>query len=101
MKKNVTINKKAYGVKPVTFNAICELEDLGLSIVNIKDIKKNLFSTYRACFAFHSGLPLEVAGEEMSEHLCNGGGLEDFVPFFEAVLESDFFKYLAKNQATE
>lgn len=101
MKKNVTINKKAYGVKPVTFNAICELEDLGLSFVDLKDFKKNVFSTYRACFAFHSGLPLEVAGEEMAEHLCNGGKLEDFQPFLEAVLESDFFNRLAKNQATE
>lgn len=101
MKKNVTINKKAYGVKPVTFNSICELEDLGLSIVSLKDFKKNIFSTYRACFSFHSGLPIELAGEEMSEHLCNGGTLDDFQPFLEAVVESDFFKRLAKNQATE
>lgn len=101
MKRNVTINKKAYGVKPVTFNAICELEELGLSLATLKDFKKNVFGTYRACFAFHSGLPVEVAGEEMGEHLCNGGTLDDFQPFFEAVLESDFFKRLAKNQATE
>ena len=99
MKKNVTINKKAYGVKNVDFNAICELEKAGLSIAKLENFKDNIFGSYRACFAFHSGLPIELAGDEMQEHLINGGKLDDFQPFFEAVIESDFFKRLAENQA--
>ena len=99
MKRNVTINKKAYGVKKIDFNAICELEDYGVSLADLATFKKKPFSLFRGCFAFHSGLTLEQASNEMEQHLVDGGTFDDFQPFVDALVESDFFDKLAKSQA--
>lgn len=95
MSKNIIVNSKDYKCKEINFNAICELEELGFSITNI-NLKKNLFSTLRACFAFHSGLPLEIASKEIENHLANGGDLEDLMPFVESIVTSDFFDKMQK-----
>ena len=99
MKKSVTINGKNYEVKEIDFNAICELEECGVSLGDLSVFKKKPFTLYRGCFAYHSGLEMEQASKEMENHLVNGGTFEDFIPFVEALTESDFFDKLAKSQA--
>ena len=99
MKKSVTINGKNYKVKEIDFDAICDLEEYGVYIGDIAMFRKKPFTLYRGCFAFHSGLELEQASKEMENHLVNGGTFEDFIPFVEALTESDFFDKLAKSQA--
>lgn len=98
MKRNVTINKKAYGVKEVTFDAVCELEQLGVSIFDFSNLKGKMFTLSRGCFAFHSGLTLEEASVEIQEHLLNGGELGDFEPFIEAITQTGFFDQLLKSR---
>ena len=92
MNKEIIINEKSYTLKKIDFSAICLLEDLGFSA---SDLKAKTFSSIRACFAFHAGLDLIKAGEEIEAHIKNKGKFEDFAPFITSVIESDFFQSLS------
>lgn len=92
MNKEIIINGKSCNLKKVDFSAICTLEELGFSV---NDLKSRTFSAVRACFAFHSGLDLIKASEEIEAHLKNKGKFEDFAPFLTSVVESDFFQSLS------
>ena len=92
MNKEISINGKNYELKKIDFSAICILEDLGFSA---SDLKGKTFSSIRACFAFHSGLDLIKAGQEIESHIKNKGKFEDFAPFITSVVESDFFQSLS------
>jgi hypothetical protein len=92
MNKEIIINGKSYKLRKIDFSAICLLEELGFSA---SDLKSRTFSSIRACFAFHSGLDLIKAGEEIEAHIKNKGKFEDFAPFITSVVESDFFQSLS------
>ena len=92
MNKEIIINGKNYSLKKIDFSAICTLEELGFSVA---EVKSKTFMSYRACFAFHSGLDLIKAGEEIEAHIKNKGKMADLNPFLNAVLESDFFQNLS------
>lgn len=93
MNKNITINGKEYQLKPIDFNAVCQLEELGFSVA---DLKNRTFNAIRSCFAFHSNLDLEKSGKELEAHLKNGGKQQDFATIIQVVIESDFFQNLSK-----
>lgn len=93
MKKTVVVNGKEIAIKKIDFNAVCELEDLGFNITNIKD---KTFSTIRALVAFNMGIDVVKASAEIEEHLKNGGTITDLTPMIEAVADSDFFQSLTK-----
>jgi hypothetical protein len=92
MNKEIIINGKSYNLKKIDFSAICTLEELGFSA---NELKGKTFSSIRACFAFHSGLDVIKAGQEIEEHIKNKGKFEDFAPFVTSVVESDFFQNLS------
>lgn len=92
MNNEIKINGKNYKLKEVDFNGICVLEDLGFSAA---EIKSKTFSSMRACFAYHAGLDLVSASKEIEEHFKNKGKFEDFAPFIEKVVNSDFFQNLS------
>lgn len=92
MNKEYIVNGKSYTLKKIDFSAICLLEELGFST---SELKGKTFSAMRACFAFHSGLDLIKAGEEIEAHIKAKGKLEDIAPFLTSVLESDFFQSLS------
>jgi hypothetical protein len=94
--KKITINSKDYKIKNVDFNAICELEDLGLSI---SDLKKRSLSTIRALVAFYGEMDIDTAGQEIMEHLKKGGSMKDFAPLIDSLVDSDFFQ--AMRQSSE
>lgn len=88
--KKITINSKDYKLdKAIDFNAICELEDLGLSVTNIK---KTNMSALRALLAWYGDMTPDEAGYEILEHLKNGGSFDDCVPLINCLLDSDFFQ---------
>lgn len=91
--KEVVINGQKVAIKKIDFNAVCELEDLGFSILGLKE---KTFGAMRALVAFNEGISLEEAGKQIQEHLKNKGKLEDLAPLFEAVAESDFFQSLTE-----
>lgn len=95
--KKITINSKDYNLdKAIDFNAICELEDLGLSV---PALKKPSMSAFRALLAWFGDITVEQAGAEIMAHLRSGGSFDDCVPLMEALVESDFFR--ATQQSVE
>lgn len=95
--KKITINSKDYNLdKVIDFNAICELEDLGLSV---PALKKSSMSAFRALLAWFGDITVEQAGAEIMAHLRNGGSFDDCAPLMEAFVESDFFR--ATQQSVE
>ena len=57
--KKFTINNKQYKAKEIDFNAICDLEDEGLSL---SDIQNKPMSAVRAYFTICYGGDKEAAG---------------------------------------
>lgn len=92
--KTITINNKEYNIKKIDFNALCELEDLGFAI---SEVKNKTFKTLRALVAFVADCDVEKASEIIEQHLKNGGGkIDDFTPLFTMVSESDFFRNISQ-----
>lgn len=88
--KKITINSKDYNIdKAIDFNGICELEDLGLSL---SDLKKTKMTSIRALLAYMGGIDTDTAGSEIMEHIKNGGSFDDFTPLINSLVESDFFQ---------
>lgn len=101
-KKNTfVINGKTYTAAPIDFNAMCALEDVGVSVM---DMNKKPMSTARAYFAlcYDGGDDAEAAGKEIEAHIINGGELTNLVNAMNAEIQkSGFFQALNKRQETE
>ncbi len=97
--KKITINSKDYNIdKVIDFNAICELEDLGLSL---SDLKKTKMTSIRALLAYVGGMDTDTAGAEIMEHLKKGGSFDDFTPLINSLVESDFFQATRQSNTEE
>ena len=97
----MTINGKTYKEPELDFNAICDLEELG---VNIFQADRRRFSICRAYFAYVAGIDLEDAGKEIEAHMSNGGKFMDvYEAMTKSLTESGFFKASRKalNEETE
>ena len=90
MNKKITVNSKDYNLnKEIDFNAICELEEYGLSLGNIKNSK---MTSIRALLSFVADISPDEAGVEIMEHLKNGGSIADLAVLINYLTESDFFR---------
>ena len=97
--KKITINSKDYNIdKVIDFNGICELEELGLSL---SDLKKTKMTSIRALLAYVGGMDTDTAGAEIMEHLKKGGSFDDFTPLIDSLVESDFFQATRQPNAEE
>ena len=100
MRKEIIINGKHYEPKELTYNEVCLFEEaFGLSIEEYNQ-KPNAFT--RAYMAICMNCSLEEAGQEITNHVINGGKIEDPInAFSEALTESDFFLALLKGTEEE
>ena len=99
MTRTFTVNGKLYQAREITFNAICELEDAGVSLT---EIESKPISTVRSYFAICLGGNKEVAGQEIEKHIINGGNLDEIMTAFrEELADSDFFQALTKTANEE
>lgn len=97
--KTFTINGKEYKSKMIDFNLVCDLEDMGVSIVNIDGKDMSLIRGY---FGLCAGLTKEKAGKEIEAHLTNGGKFDELMELIKFEMEnSDFFRNLKKTAETE
>ena len=97
MYKKITVNSKDYKLdKVIDFNAICELEEYGLSLTDIRSTK---MTSMRALLAFVAEISTDEAGIEIMEHLKNGGSIADLAVLIDYLTESDFFR--ATRQSSE
>lgn len=84
------LNGKEIKAKEFDYNLMCDMEDVGF---NIDDIAEKPLSALRGYVALCKGCKLETAGKEISEHLANGGQVEDILSVMTEKLEnSDFFR---------
>ena len=99
MSRTIEINGRNYKMPEIEFNAICDLADNGVDIMNPKSIVKRPIPAARAIVAWVLDTDIESAGKEIQSHILNGG---DLAPIFEAfngeVEDSNFFKALAKRE---
>lgn len=93
--KKFTINGKKYDAKPLTFDALCELEDLGFQI---EELFEKQMKGFRAYLAYCGNMDIRQAGAELEAHLANGG---TFVELSDVLLnevkESCFFRAFMAN----
>ena len=95
MEKSIIINGKEYEIPKITYGTVCELEDLG---VDFQDIGQKPFGFIRAIVSIVMNGSVKKATEEIDKHISNGGSIDDFMPLFNAIKESDFFQGLSKKQ---
>jgi len=99
MQKRFIVNDKEYVARAFDFNTVCDLEEQGISL---SDMRKKPMSAVRAYFALCHGGSTEAAGKELERHLINGGAINEIIEAMNAEMEaSDFFRALSKNSEEE
>lgn len=97
-----TINGKEYEGAKYDYNTHCELQEMGVEVL---EIKKKPQAIMRAYLAISSGMDLEDAGKEIEQHIINGGDLSDIIiALLKEMDQSDFFQAIinrAKKDSTE
>ncbi len=92
----MTINGKTYKMPELSFNAVCQLEDMGISLA---DFDKKPMAAIRGFLALAIG-DTETAGRELEAHIVNGGDFTEIIgEISKAVQESGFFQALSTKQA--
>ena len=94
-----TVNGVTYTAKAFDFNMVCDFEDMGISVADMGK-KSNAFM--RAYFSVCAGVPVEVAGKMIEEHIIKGGDMSTLANALAKEIEaSDFFQTLIKNATKE
>lgn len=89
------INGVEYETKDLDFtNVLCDLEDIDIDIMSMGGDKMKPFSLCRGVISVYTGeKDLEKCGKLLSEHLKNGGSMDDILnPFMEAMEKAGFGK---------
>lgn len=96
MNRLLTINGKSYKAAEFDVNFMCEMEDNG---IQLEEVNKKMFKMIRMYVALSMGVDPVEAGKAISEHLRNGGALEDISDVMSEMMEeSDFFRSEQKNK---
>jgi len=99
MKNYVTINGKDYKVPEVDFDAICQLEENGVYLLNFDRNERKIASMIRALAAWVMNTDAQTASREISEHIRKGGNVMEIANVVvEAVTDSGFFGQTQKVQ---
>lgn len=92
--KTFELNGVTYTAKPFSFNMICDLEDIGISL---EDAVKKPTALFRIYIALCTGKTLEEAGNIVEQHVVNGGDISDAMKVMvDELNSSDFFQSLNK-----
>lgn len=91
MSKEITVNGKVYPAVEVTFNVLCDMDEMGVSIEDLDP--KHILRFLRAYVAVCMKKTPEEAGEEIGAHVANGGNIEELVTAMtEAFNDGGFFR---------
>lgn len=95
MAKKFEINGKEYTAKEFDYNLLCDMEELGF---DIDDMANKPMSALRGYFALCKGCSIKTAGKELSEHIANGNGVDEFLEIMTGQFtNSDFFRGQQEN----
>ena len=98
----VTINDNVYTVPELSFNAVCDLAEYGVDIMNPKAMRKNAVNAARGIAAWIMDMDIEEAGIEIQNHVIGGGTLDViFEAFSTAVNESGFFEAMKERKVPQ
>ena len=98
MDRLLTLNGKSYKAADFDLNLICDFEDRGISL---DEIGNKMFNVIRQYVASSMGVDVKTAGMVLSEHLKNGGKLEDVSDVMSAAMEdSGFFRATSESKET-
>ena len=98
MDRLLTINGRSYKAAEFDINLICDFEDNGISL---DDIDKKMFNVIRQYVATSMNTDVKTAGIEISNHMKNGGSLEDISEAMtEMMNDSGFFRPKQTNEKT-
>ena len=90
MAKKFKLNGKEVTAREFDYNLMCDMEDIGF---NIDDIAEKPLSALRGYVALCKNCKLETAGKEISEHMANGGAVDEILDVMtEKLNNSDFFR---------
>lgn len=92
--KKFTINNKEYDYKNISFDIMCQLEDLGTQPGDIFAKPMNFVRSY---FAILADITLANASKEIEAHMASGNTLSQLLDLINDDLEhSDFFQGILK-----
>jgi len=90
-----TVNGKTYFTKELTFEYLVALDKNDIKVTNVTGI-----AAVNCFFMYCSGLSEEEASKEITNHVINGGKLDDIIEAYsEALNESGFFRSLMEQAA--
>lgn len=96
MDRLFTLNGKTYKAAEFDLNLMCDFEDIGISI---DDLGKKNINFIRQYIASSMGVDAKTAGKEITEHVTNGGKLEDITDVLNAAIEeSGFFRTASESK---
>ena len=102
MKTYFTLNNRRYEAREFDFNLICDLQEMGIDILDMSSLRKNPVTTIRAYASLCIGTDKDVAGEEIQAHVVNGGSFDEILSAMQKMMEeSDFFRALNKEPEKE
>ena len=98
----VTINGKTYKIPELDFNAVCELEENGICLLNMDRKDRKIATMIRGLVAWIMGTDVETASEEIQNHISGGGDIgEVMTKVTQAINESSFFKRRGTSEEEE
>ena len=96
MRKIIEVNGKQYEAAEFTFNTICEMDELGYNIMEMKAGSMNMLRVWLSLCMKKSP---EEAGKELQNHIVKGGSLETIINTLgECLNESDFFRAISEEE---
>lgn len=98
MANTFTVNGKEYKAKELTYNALCRLEDFGVSM---SDVQAKAFSFIRGYIAYCGDIEPEEAGKEIEAHVVKTGSLDAISSAIEKAVENSGFFQAFQKQETE
>ena len=99
MKTYFTINNRRYEAREFDFNLICDLQEMGINILDMSGIRRNPMVIMRNYLALCMDADKDLAGAELQEHIIKGGTFEEIMDVLTKKMdESDFFQALSKTE---
>ena len=96
MDRLLTINGKNYKAAEFDVNFACDMEDNG---IDFEHIDKKMFNLLRMYVALSMGVDPKEAGNAISEHVKNGGTIDEISDVMAQMMEeSDFFRTEPKDK---
>ena len=98
MDRLLTINGKSYKAAEFDLNLLCDFEDAGIAL---ETIDTKMFNVIRQYAAITMNTDVRTAGKEISEHMKNGGELEEIANVMsEMMSDSGFFRKKQTDKAS-